>query len=68
MGKTRYPEIVDALVGDLARCKPGDRIPSEHEIAATQGVYNWTATDRNGLDDRSRILLTVKNGKYVPAN
>ena len=41
---------------------------SEHEIAATQGVYNWTDTNRSGLDDRSRILLTVKNGKYVPAN
>ena len=41
---------------------------SEHEIAATQGVYNWTEKDRSGLDDRSRILLTVKNGKYVPAN
>src|SRR6201996_6095613 len=38
---------------------------NEHEIAATQGVYNFTETDRNGLDDRSRILLTVKNGKYV---
>jgi branched-chain amino acid transport system substrate-binding protein len=40
---------------------------SEHEIAATQGVYNFTEKDRYGLDDRSRILLTVKNGKYVPA-
>ena len=40
---------------------------SEHEIAATQGVYNWTETNRSGLDDRSRIILTVKNGKYVPA-
>jgi branched-chain amino acid transport system substrate-binding protein len=40
---------------------------SEHEIAATQGVYNWTEKDRSGLDDRSRILLTVKNGRYVPA-
>ncbi len=40
---------------------------SEHEIAATQGVYNWTEKNRSGLDDRSRILLTVKNGKYVPA-
>jgi branched-chain amino acid transport system substrate-binding protein len=40
---------------------------SEREIAATQGVYNWTEKDRSGLDDRSRILLTVKNGKYVPA-
>ena len=40
---------------------------SEHEIAATQGVYNWTEKNRSGLDDRSRILLTVKDGKYVPA-
>jgi branched-chain amino acid transport system substrate-binding protein len=39
---------------------------SEHEIAASQGVYNWTEKDRSGLDDRSRILLTVKDGKYVP--
>jgi branched-chain amino acid transport system substrate-binding protein len=40
---------------------------SEHEIAATQGVYNWTEKDRSGLDGRSRIVLTVKDGKYVPA-
>jgi len=40
---------------------------SEREIAATQGVYNWTEKDRSGLDDRSRIILTVKDGKYVPA-
>ena len=26
-----------------------------------------TITLRYGLDDRSRILLTVKDGKYVPA-
>src|ERR1700722_13521887 len=39
----------------------------EHEIAATQGVYNWTEKDRSGLDDRSRILLTVKDAKYAPA-
>jgi branched-chain amino acid transport system substrate-binding protein len=40
---------------------------SEREIAATQGVYNFTEKDRYGLDDRSRIILTVKDGKYVPA-
>jgi branched-chain amino acid transport system substrate-binding protein len=40
---------------------------TEHEIAASQGVYNFTEKDRYGLDDRSRIILTVKNGKYVPA-
>ena len=40
---------------------------SEKEMAATQGVYNFTEKDRYGLDDRARILLTVKGGKYVPA-
>jgi branched-chain amino acid transport system substrate-binding protein len=40
---------------------------TEHEIPASQGVYNFTEKDRYGLDDRSRIILTVKDGKYVPA-
>lgn len=40
---------------------------TEREIAASQGVYNFTEKDRYGLDDRSRILLTVKDGKYVLA-
>lgn len=40
---------------------------SEKELAASQGVYNFTEKDRYGLDDRARILLTVKDGKYVPA-
>jgi branched-chain amino acid transport system substrate-binding protein len=40
---------------------------TEKEIAASQGVYNFTEKDRYGLDDRSRIILTVKDGKYVPA-
>jgi len=40
---------------------------SERDIAASQGVYNFTEKDRYGLDDRSRIILTVKDGKYVPA-
>jgi branched-chain amino acid transport system substrate-binding protein len=41
---------------------------TEKEIAASQGVYNFTEKDRYGLDDRSRILLTVKDGKYVVIN
>src|SRR3954462_5883140 len=40
---------------------------SEREIATSQGVYNFTEKDRYGLDDRSRIILTVKDGKYVLA-
>ena len=40
---------------------------TEKELAASQGVYNFTEKDRYGLDDRARILLTVKDGKYVLA-
>src|SRR3954465_9404023 len=60
----------------LKKAKPGTpefreairkALLTEREIAASQGVYNFTETDRYGLDDRARIILTVKDGKYVPA-
>jgi branched-chain amino acid transport system substrate-binding protein len=70
-------EVLKRVIPDaLKSAKPGTSefreairqgFMSEHEIAATQGVYNWTEKDRSGLDERSRILLTVKDGKYVPA-
>jgi len=37
---------------------------SEKDMAASQAVYNFTEKDRYGVDERSRILLTVKGGKY----
>src|SRR5436189_315621 len=60
----------------LKKAKPGtpefreairQALLAERDIAASQGVYNFTEKDRYGLDDRSRILLTVKDGKYVLA-
>ena len=60
----------------LKKAKPGtpefreairQALLTEREIAASQGVYNFTEKDRYGLDDRARIILTVKDGKYVPA-
>ena len=57
----------------LKKAKPGtpefreairQALMSEKEIAASQGVYNFTEKDRYGVDDRARILLTVKDGKY----
>src|SRR5882757_55552 len=57
-GKPGTPEFREAIRQALM---------TEKEIAASQGVYNFTEKDRYGLDDRSRIILTVKDGKYVPA-
>ena len=57
----------------LKKAKPGtqefrdairEALLTEREIAASQGVYNFTEKDRFGVDERARILLTVKDGKY----
>jgi branched-chain amino acid transport system substrate-binding protein len=58
----------------LKKAKPGSQdfrnailaaIESEKEIAASHGVYNFTPTDHFGLDERGRVLLTVKNGDWA---
>src|SRR5438105_556735 len=60
----------------LKKGKPGtqqfregirEALLTEREIAASQGVYNFTEKDRYGVDERARIILTVKDGKYTPA-
>jgi branched-chain amino acid transport system substrate-binding protein len=56
--KPGTPEFRDALRQALV---------TEKDIAASQAVYNFTEKDRYGVDERSRIILTVKDGKYVPA-
>ncbi len=38
---------------------------TEREIATSQGVYNITEKDRYGVDERARILLTVKDGNFT---
>lgn len=42
-------------------------LESEKEIVASQGIFNFTPTDHAGLDERARVLLTVKNGDWAPA-
>jgi len=42
-----------------------DALESEKEMTASQGVYNFTPTNHYGLDDRARVLITVKDGKWV---
>lgn len=58
----------------LKKAKPGtqefreaiaDALVTEKDIAASQGVYNFTETDRYGVDSRAAVLLTVKDGKFV---
>ncbi len=58
----------------LKKAKPGSAefrdallaaLESEKEIPASHGVYNFTPTDHFGLDNRGRVLLTVKGGNWA---
>ena len=57
----------------LKTAKPGteafrvalrDALEQEREVVGTQGVFNMSATNHNGMDDRARVLVAVKGGKF----
>jgi len=62
-----------ALPVALASAKPGtpafrtalrDAIEREREVVGCQGVFNMSATNHNGMDERARVLVTVKDGRF----
>ncbi len=65
--KRVIPVALKAGKPGTAEFREGIRLAllSEKDLAASQAVYNFTDKDRYGVDERSRILLTVKGGKYV---
>ena len=57
-----------------AKARPGtpefrtalrDAIESTKELVGTQGVFNMTPEDHSGFDDRGRVMLTVRDGKWA---
>ena len=57
----------------LRKAKPGseafrvalrDAIEQEREIVGCQGVFNMSPTNHNGMDERARVLVTVKDGSF----
>jgi branched-chain amino acid transport system substrate-binding protein len=63
-----------ALPGALAKAKPGtkefrvalrDSIENVKNLTITQGVMNMTPADHSGLDQRSRVMVTVEDGKWT---
>ena len=37
------------------------------EVVGVQGVFNMSATEHNGLDNRGRTMFTIKDGKWALA-
>jgi branched-chain amino acid transport system substrate-binding protein len=41
-----------------------DAIEQEREIVGCQGVFNMSPTNHNGMDERARVLVIVKDGRF----
>ncbi len=66
--------LAHAVPVALKKAKPGtaefraalrDALEATKNLVATQGVYNMTPADHSGFDERGRVLVTVKNGKFT---
>ena len=62
-----------AIPAALRVAKPGteafrvalrDAIEQERDVVGCQGVFNMGPTNHNGMDERARVLVTVKDGKF----
>ena len=62
-----------AIPAALKAGKPGteafrvalrDALEKERDVVGTQGVFNMSPTNHNGMDARARVLVTVRDGKF----
>ena len=62
-----------ALPAALAAAKPGteafrvalrDALEGEQGVVGCQGVFNMSPTNHNGMDERARVLVVVRNGRF----
>ena len=62
-----------AIPAALKVAKPGteafrvalrDALEQQREVVGCQGVFNMSPSNHNGMDDRARVLVTVKGGKF----
>ncbi len=42
-----------------------DALENVKDVAGTQGVFNMSPTDHTGLDERARVMVQIKDGKWV---
>jgi branched-chain amino acid transport system substrate-binding protein len=68
-----YLLVDDAVRKALTQARPGtvefrkavrDALEQTKEKVLTQGVYTMTPQDHNGADERSQVLVEVKDGKW----
>jgi len=62
-----------AIPAALKAGKPGteafrvalrDALEKERDVVGTQGVFNMSPENHNGMDERARVLVVVRDGKF----
>ena len=65
--------LQQAIPMALKKAKPGtedfrvalrDALEQQHDVIGCQGVFNMSATNHNGMDERARVLVIVKDGRF----
>ena len=41
-----------------------DALEQQNDVVGCQGVFNISATNHNGMDERARVLIVIKDGKF----
>ena len=63
-----------AIPQALAKARPGsaefraalrDALEQSRDVVGAQGIFNMSPQNHNGMDQRARVMMTVKGGKWV---
>ena len=63
-----------AIPQALAKARPGsaefraalrDALEQSREVVGAQGIFNMSPQNHNGMDQRARVMMTVKGGKWT---
>ena len=69
-----YMLLQRAIPEALKKAQPGtkafrsalrDALEGSTDVAASNGVFNINGGDHNGMDNRSRVIVRIENGKWV---
>ena len=69
-----YKLLQRAIPEALKKAQPGtkefraalrDALENAKDVAGSNGIFNMSASDHNGMDNRARVIVKIENGKWV---
>jgi len=69
-----YALLQRAIPEALKKAQPGtkefrlalrDALENVKDVAGSNGIFNMSASDHNGMDNRARVIAKIENGKWV---